>query len=279
MSAQTLTRRLTTLDLAKMKTQQQPIACLTAYDYPSARFCEQAGVDVILIGDSMNNVVYGEKDTLSLTVQDMIRPVRAVVQATTHAMIVADMPFLSYQTSLSEAVVQAGRFVKECGAQAVKLEGGSEWAATIETLVRIGIPVMAHIGLTPQRVHAMGGYRMHGKQDLERKLLLSDAKAVQNAGAYAVVLECVEPTLAEEITRELSIPTIGIGSGNATDGQILVYHDLLGLTEGQTPKFVQPTAQLRAPTIDAISRYVERVKDSSTLGARSHHSDSKEVNT
>ncbi len=264
MSTQITTKRLTTVDLMKMKTAGKKIVCLTAYDISGARLCDEAQVDVILVGDSMNTVVYGESDTLSITVQDMIRPTRAVVKGSARAFVVADMPFMSYQSSETDALVNASRFMKECGAQAVKVEGGKELENTIKRLVQAGIPVMAHIGLTPQRVHAMGGYRMHGKTNVEAEILLEDARAVERAGAFSVVLECVDPTVSNEITKTLSIPTIGIGSGNGTDGQILVFHDLVGMTDGHTPKFVVPTANIRPLVKTAIELYVSRTKEQSS---------------
>lgn len=255
-----------TAPMIRSKKGKEKIACLTAYDYPMARWCDEAGVDVILVGDSLANIIYGESTTLPITMDIMLAHTRAVSRAVKRALVVADMPFLSYQVSKEEAVRNAGRFLKESGAEAIKLEGGMEMEETISAIVRAGIPVMAHIGLTPQSVHAMGGYKMHGKTPSEREVLMENALAVERAGAFSVVLECVEATLAAEITQALSIPTIGIGSGPnsgsaSIDGQILVTHDLLGLTEGRTPKFVEPTGAFRAPLVEAIATYVERTKN------------------
>jgi 3-methyl-2-oxobutanoate hydroxymethyltransferase len=236
------------------------ITMLTAYDYPTARVLDDAGVDMILVGDSLATVIYGEPNTLSVTMEDMLRHTRAVARGAKRALVVGDMPFMSYQVSVEQAVVNAGRFLKEAGAQAVKLEGGSEMAWVISAITRAGIPVCAHIGLTPQTIHAMGSYRMHGKTDAERTYLRESAHAVAQAGAFAVVLECVEEGLAREISRELSIPTIGIGAGHGCDGQVLVVHDLLGLTAGRVPRFVEPTASLRDPMLEAARAYVDRTR-------------------
>lgn len=236
------------------------ITMLTAYDYPTARILDDAGVDMLLVGDSLATVIYGEPNTLSVTMEDMLRHTKAVARGTQRGFVVGDMPFMSYQVSVEQAVTNAGRFLKEAGAQAVKLEGGTEMAAVIAAITRAGIPVCAHIGLTPQTIHAMGTYRMHGKNDAERTYLLESARAVQQAGAFAVVLECVEENLAREITEELSIPTIGIGAGPGCDGQVLVVHDLMGMTAGRVPRFVEPTASLREPMVTATKDYIVRVQ-------------------
>jgi len=262
--ANTATKKVTTRSL-RLKKGKEKIACLTAYDYPMASWCEAAGVDVILVGDSLGNVIYGEPSTLPVTMDMMVLHTRAVSRAMKRALLVADMPFLSYQTSIEDAVRNAGRLLKESYAEAVKLEGGLEMESTIAAITRAGIPVMAHIGLTPQSVHAMGGYRTHGKTPSERDVLIENAKAVERAGAFAVVLECIEENVAREITELLSIPTIGIGAGNATDGQILVTHDMLGLTAGgKVPNFVNPTGNFAAPITDAIRTYVNRTKHATT---------------
>ncbi len=261
MSAPVNTSRLSTLDIRGFKIRREKIAALTAYDFPAARWCDDAGIDVVLVGDSMNSVVYGERDTLSISVSDMIRPVRAVVRGTERAMVVADLPFLSYEISPEEAIRSAGRFIQEAGAGAVKLEGGRDRSQTVQRLTEAGIPVMGHIGLTPQRILAMGKYRMHGKEALEKELLMADATALCEAGAFAIVLECVDSKLSAEITAAIPIPTIGIGSGFDTDGQILVLHDLLGFTQGRVPKFVTPEAQLGTLATEAIARYRTRIKE------------------
>jgi 3-methyl-2-oxobutanoate hydroxymethyltransferase len=239
---------------------QAKLTMLTAYDYPTAQILDEAGVDMLLVGDSVATVMYGEPNTLSVTMEDMIRHTRAVARATKRALVIGDMPFMSYQVSTEQAVTNAGRFLKEAGAQAVKLEGGTEMAGVIRAITRAGIPVVAHIGLTPQTIHAMGTYRMHGKNDAERRYLIDSALAVAEAGAFAVVLECVEEKLAAEITREVSIPTIGIGAGTECDGQVLVINDLVGLTAGHVPKFVTPTASLREPMLQAARAYIQRTQ-------------------
>lgn len=244
----------------KLRDGKAPFTMLTAYDYPTAQILDEAGVDLLLVGDSVATVLYGEPNTLAVTMEDMLRHARAVSRGTKRALVVGDMPFMSYQVSREQAVANAGRFLKEASAQAVKLEGGTEVADTIRAIARAGIPVCAHIGLTPQSIHAMGTYRMHGKNEGERRYLLDSARAVAEAGAFAVVLECVEEGLAAEITRELAIPTIGIGAGTACDGQVLVVHDLVGLTSGHVPRFVTPTAQLREPFLNAARAYVERTR-------------------
>ncbi len=238
----------------------EKITMLTAYDYPTAELLDSAGVDILLVGDSVATAVYGEPNTLGITMEDMLRHTKAVARAAKRALVIGDMPFLSYQISTEQAIGNAGRFLKEAGAQAVKLEGGSEAAETIRAITRAGIPVMAHIGLTPQSIHAMGTYRMHGKTDGEKKYLLDSARDVAAAGAFAVVLECVEENLAKEITEAIDIPTIGIGSGRGCDGQVLVVHDLVGLTAGRVPKFVNPLANLREPFHQAVQAYIERTK-------------------
>jgi 3-methyl-2-oxobutanoate hydroxymethyltransferase len=267
MSVQSEIKKVTTKTI-RAKKGKEKIACLTAYDYPMARYCEDAGVDVVLVGDSLGNVIHGEPSTLPVTMDMMLLHTRAVARAVKRSLLVADLPFLSYHASAEQAVMNAGRFLKESYAEAVKLEGGLEMEPIIAAIVRAGIPVMAHIGLTPQSVHAMGGYRMHGKTPSEREVLIENAKAVERAGAFSVVLECIEENVAREITELLKIPTIGIGSGNATDGQILVTHDLLGLTVGpdgtsKVPSFVAQTGQFRAPITEAIKTYVLRTKESS----------------
>jgi 3-methyl-2-oxobutanoate hydroxymethyltransferase len=200
--------------------------------------------------------------------EEMIRHTSAVTRGARRALVVADMPFMSYQVSAEQAVVNAGRFLKESGAQAVKLEGGVEVAETIRAITRAGIPVVAHIGLTPQSIHSMGNYRMHGKSELERSYLLESARAVETAGAFCVVLECVEAGLSAEITRALEIPTIGIGSGTACDGQVLVIHDLVGLTAGHVPKFANPVAKLGEELTRAVKIYIDRTKAEKTTSSK-----------
>lgn len=235
-----------------------PLTMLTAYDYSTALYLDQNNIDLILVGDSVGTVVYGEQTTLSVTMDQMLFHVRAVSKAVKRALVIGDLPFMSYQVSVEQAVQNAGRFLKEAGAHAVKLEGGTEFAPTIRAIARAGIPVVAHIGLTPQSFYAQGGYRMHGKTDSERHYLLESAKAVVEAGAFLVVLECVEENLARDISKAIRVPTIGIGSGAFCDGQVLVTPDLLGITAGRVPKFVRPVAELRTQMQQGIQQFIER---------------------
>lgn len=239
----------------------QKLTLLTAYDYPTAVILDEAGIDMILVGDSVATVIYGEENTLSITMEDMIRHTQAVVKGAKRALVIADMPFMSYQVNVEQALMNAGRLLKEGRAQAVKLEGGLEMAPTVQALVRSGIPVVGHIGLTPQSIHAMGTYRMHGKSTEERDYLLKSAQALADAGAFALVLECVEEGLAGQITSNISIPTIGIGAGPYCDGQVLVVHDLVGLTIGRIPKFVKQEANLRELFQNAVTAYIRRTHE------------------
>lgn len=253
-------QKAVTVPWIKNQKGKEKLTMLTAYDYPMAKLLDQAGIDILLVGDSVMTVLYGESNTLAATMEDMLRHTRAVSRATQRALVIGDMPFMSYQISPEQAVLNAGRFLKEAGAQAVKLEGGIEIADQIRAITRAGIPVMAHIGLTPQTIHAMGTYRMHGKTESEQNYLKQSAQAVADAGAFAVVLECVEAQLAAEITKSISIPTIGIGAGPQCDGQVLVTHDLVGLTVGHVPRFVNPLASLKDGLTQAAQAYIERTK-------------------
>ncbi len=238
----------------------QKITCLTAYDYPTARLLDEAGVDVILVGDSLGMVVLGQENTLQVTVDEMLHHARAVRRGTRRALMVVDMPYGSYHTDSSESLRNAVRFVKEAGAEAVKVEGGERRLELIARLTEAEIPVMGHVGLTPQSVNALGGYRVQGKTADTAEVLIRDARAVEAAGAFAVVLEAVPRELAAQITRELRIPTIGIGAGPDCDGQILVVHDLLGLTFNQTPKFARQYANVREIIAKAAKEYCEDVR-------------------
>lgn len=253
--------KVTTAELRRMKAEGRPITMLTAYDYPMARLVDAAGVDVVLVGDSVGNVVLGYTSTLPVTMDEMVHHVKAVARGVARAMVVADMPFLSYQVSTEEALRNAGRFLKEAEAQAVKLEGGREITDRVRALVAAGIPVMGHIGLTPQAVHQMGGYRVQGRDLATAKKLLDDARALEGAGAFSLVLECVPAPLAQLITEELTIPTIGIGAGPSCDGQVLVTHDLLGLYGGFAPKFVKRYAELHEAITRALGEYVREVRE------------------
>ncbi len=238
----------------------QKIACLTAYDYPTARLLDEAGVDVILVGDSLGMVVLGHENTLQVTIDEMLHHARSVRRGTHRALMVVDMPYGSYHTDSAESLRNAVRFVKEAGAEAVKVEGGERRLELIARLTEAEIPVMGHVGLTPQSVNALGGYRVQGKTADAAEQLLRDAHAVEASGAFAVVLEAVPRELAAQITRELRIPTIGIGAGPDCDGQILVVHDLLGLTFNQTPKFARQYANVREIIAKAAKEYCEDVR-------------------
>jgi 3-methyl-2-oxobutanoate hydroxymethyltransferase len=237
------------------------ITCLTAYDFPTARLLDDAGVDITLVGDSLGMVVLGYDNTLAVTTDEMLHHLRAVRRGTRRALLVADMPFGSYHVSLNESVRDAIRFIKEGGAEAVKIEGGERRMDLILRLVEAEIPVMAHIGLTPQSIHALGGFRVQGRTESAAAKLLRDARAVEHAGAFSVVLESVPRELAAEVTRELQIPTIGIGAGPDCDGQVLVFHDLVGLTQGASPKFARRYADLSSEISRAVSEFCEDVRN------------------
>lgn len=247
---------VTSKKLMDMKKNGEKIVALTAYDYPFAQIADEAGIHLLLVGDSLGMAVQGEPNTLGVTMDQMIYHTRIVAKGANMAMVVGDMPFMSYQVSMSEAVYNAGRFLKETAASAVKLEGGMAVAERIRAMTEAGIPVLAHIGLTPQSVHQMGGYRV--QRDRDR--LLADAGKVQEAGAFAVVLEGIPAGISGEITNSLTIPTIGIGAGAACDGQILVMHDMLGLSGGHVPKFVKKYAALRQNAMDGLRTYIEEVQ-------------------
>ncbi|SNB45957.1 3-methyl-2-oxobutanoate hydroxymethyltransferase [Geobacter sp. DSM 9736] len=254
-------KQRTIQDFQKMKAEGQKITVLTCYDYPTARIIDGCGIDMLLVGDSVGVVFSGYETTLPVTMDEMIYHTRAVVRAQPKALVVADMPFLSYQVEVAEARLNAGRLIKEGGAAAVKLEGGGNIAATIRAIVDMDIPVMAHIGLTPQSIHRMGGYRVQGKRDEQAEQLVKDAHAVAEAGAFAVVLEGIPRALAERITAEIDIPTIGIGAGPCCDGQVLVIHDILGLCEKYSPKFVKRYGDARTLMTDAVQQYIREVKE------------------
>lgn len=246
--------RKTIFDLLDRK-GSLPVSMLTAYDYHTACTIDEAGIDMILVGDSLGNVMLGYENTLAVTVEDMIHHGKAVCRGAKEAFVVIDMPFMSYQTSVEDAVRNAGRIMKETNCQAVKLEGGVEYADRIKAIVEAGIPVVAHIGLTPQSVNAMGGYRVQGKSLEQAQKLLADAKAVEEAGAFAITLECVPEALAKMITEQTSALTIGIGAGKYCDGQVLVYQDMLGYNDGFVPKFVKQYANLHSIMLQAFKEY------------------------
>jgi 3-methyl-2-oxobutanoate hydroxymethyltransferase len=253
--------KITVPHILKMKQRGELITCLTAYDYSFARILDEAGIELLLVGDSLGCVVQGNHNTLAVTMDEMVYHTRLVVRGRKRALVIGDMPFLSYQVSKEHALQNAGRFLQEAGAEAVKLEGGVAVRETIEAIVKAGIPVMGHIGLTPQSVHQFGGYRIQGREKNRREIVLRDALAVQDAGAFAVVLEGMPLDLAEEITGRLTIPTIGIGAGANCDGQVLVLHDMLGLFDDFTPKFVKRYADLKATVSGAVKDFIGEVKE------------------
>ncbi len=252
--------KMTIPQIQKKKSDGEKIAMITAYDYPLARIVDKAGVDIILVGDTLGMVFAGHANTLPVRLEDTIYHTQAVTRGAKNALVVADMPFLTYQVSLEEARRNCGRAVKEGGAEAVKLEGGVNMQETIAALVDIDIPVMGHVGLTPQSIHRMGGYRVQGREKKQWKRIFQDAKAVEGAGAFAVVLEGVPLELAKEITASLKIPTIGIGAGVHCDGQVLVIHDLLGLFEEFQPTFVKKYADLHGVITRAVTEYISDVR-------------------
>jgi 3-methyl-2-oxobutanoate hydroxymethyltransferase len=255
------TRRVTIRDLQQAKERGERWPMLTAYDFSTAKVFDAAGIPVLLVGDSAANMVYGYDTTVPVTVDELLPLVRGVVRGAQRALVVADLPFGSYQASPEQALETAARFMKEGGAQAVKLEGGQRVAAQVEALTAAGIPVMAHIGLTPQSVNALGGYRVQGRGDEAAHRLLQDAKALQQAGAFAVVLEVVPSEVAAQVTRALDVPTIGIGAGASCDAQVLVWHDMAGLREGKGPKFAKQYADVAAVLADAAGRFAAEVRD------------------
>ncbi|KPJ56170.1 MAG: 3-methyl-2-oxobutanoate hydroxymethyltransferase [Deltaproteobacteria bacterium DG_8] len=253
-------KKISISDLQEMKEKGEKITMLTAYDYPTARILDQCGVEVLLIGDSVGNVMMGTDNTLPVTTDEIIYHSKAVVRARKRALVVADMPFMSYQVSIEQAKRQAGRLIKEGGAEAVKLEGGENMEEVIKAICDIDIPVMGHIGLTPQSIHRLGGYKVQGKEEKQKEKLLADALAVERAGAFSIVMEAIPLSLAKEITHTLKIPTIGIGAGIHCDGQVLVIHDLLGLSGGFRPKFVKCYAHLETEITKAVKNFLSEVK-------------------
>ena len=252
--------RTTVRDLARMKAQGEKIPMITAYDYTTARLADAAQIPLVLVGDSLGMVVLGHDSTLPVTMEDMIHHTKSVARGTKEALLVADMPFMSYQIDPAQAMANAGRLLQEGGAQSVKLEGGRQMAENVRRIVDCGIPVMGHIGLTPQSVHAFGGYRVQGREIKEAEGLILDAEALQEAGAYALVLELVPAPLAELISRRLTIPTIGIGAGPGCDGQVQVLHDLLGLFTDFVPKHAKQYANLGQIIQEAFCQYAEEVR-------------------
>lgn len=253
-------KKVTTHRLQEMKSQDEPISMLTSYDYTTATIVDGAGVDVILVGDSASNVMAGNSTTLPITLEEMIMYGRSVVRAARRALVVIDMPFGSYQADPSDGVKAAVRMIKETGADAVKIEGGEEFADVIRRIVNAGIPVMGHLGLMPQSIHKYGTYGVRAKDDLEAEKLVRDAHVLEQAGCFALVLEKIPAALAARVSKEVSIPVIGIGAGGGVDGQVLVVTDMLGMNEGFRPKFLRRYADLHAVMTEAVGRYVHDVK-------------------
>ena len=252
--------KVTAPAIQALKRKGEPITVVTAYDFPTARYADQAGIEILLVGDSVGTVMLGYESTLPVTMEDMLHHVRAVARAKPSAMVIGDMPFMSYQVSTEQAVANAGRLVQEGGADAIKLEGGARVADAVQRIVEAGIPVMGHLGLTPQSVLAFGGYKVQARGEADQERLMADARALERAGCFALVLEGIPARLGAAVTRELQIPTIGIGAGVQCDGQVLVTHDLLGLFHGHQPKFVRRYAELGTATREAFARYVADVK-------------------
>jgi 3-methyl-2-oxobutanoate hydroxymethyltransferase len=253
--------RITVQDFLRMKSEGKKITMLTAYDYPFAQIVDEAGVDGILVGDSLGMVVQGLENTLPVTMDEMIYHTKMVSRAVQNALVIGDMPFMSYQAGIGDAVRNAGRFLKEAGASAVKLEGGAEVAEQVRAMTKSDIPVMAHIGLTPQSIHRMGGYKVQGKTDEAAKRLIEEARIMEDAGAFSLIIEAIPMDLAKRITGELSIPTIGIGAGPYCDGQVLVLHDVIGLFERFVPKFVKRYSNIKEEALRAVREYREEVQE------------------
>lgn len=261
MSVHQRTRPVTVHDVRGLKERGERFAMLTAYDTISAAIVEEAGIPLVLVGDSLGMVMLGHSSTVPVTVEEMLHHTRAVTRGVDTAMVVADLPFGSYQQSPEQALRTATRFLKEAGANAVKIEGGGRMVTTAARLVEAGIPVMAHLGLTPQSVNALGGYRVQGRDEEAATALLRDAKELARAGAFSLVLEAVPTAVGRDVTSALAIPTIGIGAGPDTDGQVLVWHDLLGLTDGPSPRFVKRYAELRGTIREAVTTFATEVRD------------------
>ena len=253
-------KKVTTSFLQNKKEKKEKITMLTSYDYSLAAMVDEVGIDTILVGDSLGNVMLGYENTLKVTMDDMVHHSKAVTRGVKKAMVIGDMPFLSYHISLTEAVKNAGRLIQEGGVEAVKLEGGQERVDTVKAILDAQIPVLGHIGLTPQSVNVFGGFKVQGKDEETAKKLIKDALAMEKAGVFALVMECVPSLLAKKITEELNIPTIGIGAGPYCDGQVLVIHDVLGMYSGFTPKFVKKYANLQPQIINALQTYKQEVE-------------------
>ncbi|MFH1241030.1 MAG: 3-methyl-2-oxobutanoate hydroxymethyltransferase [Pseudomonadota bacterium] len=253
-------KKITIADLREKKVKGKKITMMTAYDYPTASLVEQAGIDTILVGDSLGMVVLGYESTVPVTMEDMLHHCRAVTRGAKRSFVIGDMPFMSYQVSVEKAVENAGRFLKEAGCDSVKLEGGSEVCRVVKAIVDAGIPVCAHIGLTPQTATKLSGFKVQGKDAESARVLIKSAKDLETAGVFMIVMECIPDLVAAKITKELRVPTIGIGAGKDCDGQVLVYHDLVGLFERFTPKFVKQYVNLGPQIKEALVQYREEVE-------------------
>jgi len=262
----------TVLDVQRFKEEGQRFAVLTAYDYLSAKILDEAGIPILLVGDSLGMVMLGYPTTLPVTLDEMLHHTQAVARGACQALLVGDMPFMSYHASVEQAITSAGRFIQEGGMHAVKLEGGGRIVEITRQLTSMGIPVMGHLGLTPQFVHQMGGFKVQGKSDKQAARILADAKELEQAGAFSIVLEGVPADLATRVTKTLRIPTIGIGAGSGTDGQVLVFHDMLGLTTGKAPKFVKRYANLADDITRAAKQYAQEVGEGTFPGPEHSYS-------
>lgn len=258
-----MNKKFTTKSFQKAKEEKRPISMLTAYDYSMAKILDSAGVDALLVGDSLGMVIQGHDSTISVTIDEMIYHAKAVNRAAKRALVIVDMPFMSYHVSVEESVKNAGRLMKEGGAHAIKLEGGVEFAETIRQIVRAQIPVMGHLGLTPQSLHMFGGFKVQGKSLAQAQKIIDDAKALEEAGVFAITLECVPEELSKIITETVSVPTIGIGAGKYCDGQVLVSNDMLGMFSDFVPKFVKQFAHLSPNIEDAVKTYIEEMNNNS----------------
>ena len=253
--------KVTVLDVQKAKDEGRRLSMVTAYDYPFGMMADEAGIDIVLVGDSLGMVVMGLDGTVAVTMEDMIHHVRAVVRGCKHPLIVGDMPFMSYNTSIRDAIINAGRLMKEGGCDVVKLEGGVDFAPTVAAIVKAGIPVQAHIGLTPQTASALGGFKMQGRDASAARQIIDDARALEDAGAFSIILEAVPAPLGKLVAEAVSVPVIGIGAGPDVDGQVLATHDMVGLFDRFVPKFVKQYARIRPVIIDALKEYKKDVEE------------------
>lgn len=253
--------KITIIDIQKMKSDGKKISALTAYDYPFAKLIDEAGIDIILVGDSLGMTVLGYENTLPVTLEDIIYHTKAVKRGAKRALLVADMPFMSYQVSIDDALKNTGRLIKEGGAEAVKLEGGVAMQEIVSAIAEVGIPVMGHVGLTPQSIHKFGGYKVQGRKSIQARDIIEDAKALEDAGAFSIVLEGIPLELAKEITQKVKIPTIGIGAGQFCDGQVMVIHDIIGLSGEFKPKFVKRYVEGGEIIKNAVNEYIKDVAD------------------